>query len=132
MEYPAWISEVTETADPVTRTYKGTVIMERPDGVNILPGMTAKITATIPTDPDANPDAYHIPAQAVTSDEDGNACVWVVSPEDMTVQRRTVTQGTIVGENIEIFSDELSEGELVVTSGISNLKPGKKVRKFEL
>jgi RND family efflux transporter MFP subunit len=129
--FEAEIMEMSMTADPLTRTYKGTVSMMRPEDLNVLPGMTATVTATVPGAGSNNPDAFHVPAQAIISDEQGNAVVWVVSPEDMTVRQQIVTQGTIVGDMMEIFSAELSDGDLVVTSGVSQLEPGKKVRKFE-
>ena len=129
--FPANITEVSMTADPVTRTYKGTVVMKNPDDMNILPGMTAKVTVSVPSDFRSGPDAFHVPAQAVVADESAEAYVWVVSDADMTVQQQSVKTGTILGDHIEIFSSELKEGVQVVTSGVSQLKPGQKVRKFE-
>lgn len=129
--FPARIIEVSMTADPLTRTYRGTVAMERPEDLNVLPGMTATVTATVPENATTRPDAFHVPAQAIISDDEGNGIIWVVSPEDMTVRQQIITKGTIVGDSMEIFSPELSEGDLVVTSGVSQLAPGQKVRKFE-
>jgi RND family efflux transporter MFP subunit len=129
--FDAQITEISMTADPLTRTYKGTVSMKRPDDLNILPGMTATVTATLPRSSTGSADVFHIPAEAVFSDDQGNAAVWVVSPDDMSVRQQVVTKGTIVGDNMEVFSDELSDGDLVVVSGISQLAPGQKVRQFE-
>ena len=128
--FPAAITEISLTADPVTRTYKGTLVMESPTDLNILPGMTATVTASLPKGPTPTAGAFNIPTMAVGSTEQGEPFIWIVSPSDMTVRRQTVKTGKLVGDNMEIFSSELSDGDLVVTSGISQLKVGQQVRKF--
>jgi RND family efflux transporter MFP subunit len=130
-EFEASIKEISTTADPLTRTYKGTVSMDRPESLNVLPGMTATVTASLPENGEADPNAFHVPVHAVSADAEGNPFVWVVAPETMTVSRKVVRQGTIVGDSIEIFSDDLSTGDWVVTSGVSQLTPDQKVVKFE-
>lgn len=128
--FPARMTEVSMTADPVTRTYKGTVIMDRPEDLNILPGMTAKVTASMPSRHTASAGSFSVPLQAVGATEEGKSFVWRVAPGDMAVSRVTVDTGAIVGENIEIASEGLSEGDRIVTSGVSQLVAGQKVREF--
>lgn len=128
--FPARITEVTMTADPTTRTYKGTVVMDRPQDLNILPGMTAKVTITIPPERQIAEGAFTVPLQAVGSTEEGKPFVWLVQPGDMRVSRVEVKTGAIVGANVEISAEALSAGDRIVTSGVSRLEPGKQVREF--
>ena len=45
--FPARVKEFTTAADPVTRTFRITLWFEKPDGLRILPGMTAKVILTL-------------------------------------------------------------------------------------
>jgi RND family efflux transporter MFP subunit len=127
--FPAWIKEFSTTADPVTRTFKATFAFAPPDDVTVRPGMTAKV-AGIASDSRAPAGAVSIPARAVLTDETGEAFVWVVDPETMTVKRTPVVAGGLTGEDIAIQSG-LAGGEQIATSGVHQLRDGMQVRRFE-
>jgi RND family efflux transporter MFP subunit len=130
--FPARITEMSSLPDPATRTYEGTLVFDRPSDVNVLPGMTAKLVLTL--NDELNPpkqEAYTLPSTAVVADEQGVSFVWIVDTTSMTVQRHPVETGSLVGAEIEVISADLSEGDLIVVSGVHKLRAGDLVRKFE-
>ena len=127
--FPARIKEFSTTADPVSRTFKATFAFARPGDVTVRPGMTAKITLAL-SGALAPTGSVSIPARAVLTDETGEAFVWVVDPETMTVKRTPVVTGGLSGENIGIQSG-LAGGEQIATSGVHQLRDGMPVRRFE-
>ncbi|MBL4575086.1 MAG: efflux RND transporter periplasmic adaptor subunit [Opitutaceae bacterium] len=130
--FPARITEIASLADPATRTYEGTLVFDRPVDLNVLPGMTARLELTLAGDENsAKKETYKLPSSAVISDEQGVPFVWVVDTRSMTVWRQSVKTGNLVGSEIEVISTELSEGDLVVVSGVHQLRAGDQVRKFE-
>lgn len=126
--FPARIKEFSTTADPVTRTFKATFAFDRPDDVTVRPGMTAKVTLT-PSEASAVVGEISIPARAVRTDETGEAFVWVVDPESMTVKRTPVVLGGLSGEDVGIRSG-LEGGEQIAVSGVQQLRDGMQVRRF--
>ncbi len=46
LQFPVHIKEIAQRADPVTQTFRVRVAMKVPDGVTLLPGMTATVTLT--------------------------------------------------------------------------------------
>ena len=126
--FPAILKEVAKVADPVTRTFEAKVTMERPEDVNLLPGMTATVHVVIKSEHDrVTVDATMLPATAVVSDEAGLARVWVVDPESMTVSGRPVTVADMAGSEIRVLTG-LRPGDRVAISGVSNLREGMQVR----
>ena len=124
-EFPARVSEIATMADPITRTFQIRLVFEPPDDVSILPGMTARVIA--------NPieeDVVRLPSHAALSDDSGAAQVWVVDPTSMTVSRRAVQLGELTGSDVQIL-DGLARGDLVAVSGVSHLRDGMQVRRYE-
>ena len=56
--------------------------------------------------------------------------VWVVDPESGAVESRPVTVGQMAGDQI-LVTEGLRDGDTVVISGMSQLRPGMKVRPWE-
>lgn len=127
--FPARIKELSTTADPVTRTFEATFAFENPADVNILPGMTAKVSLTLPARA-GQAKGYAIPASAVLADESGAAFVWVVDPSSMRVRRAPVVVGELSGAKVEVRSG-LSSGDWIAVSGVHSLREGIEVRRFE-
>ncbi len=124
--YPARVSEVATTADPVTRTFQIRLVFEPPeDDTAILPGMTARVLANPLTE-----DVMRLPSHAAFADESGAAQVWLVDPSTMTVARRPVQLGELTGGDVEIL-EGLAEGDQVAISGVSQLRDGMQVRRYE-
>jgi len=124
--FPATITEFATSADPVTRTYTATFTFDKPDGVNILPGMTARIAFDVSK---VSGELVAVPVQAVTSDPAGQSFVWVVD-DQMLAHRVDVTLGTVADDYV-IVLDGLEGSEVLATSGVQVLREGQAVRKFE-
>ncbi len=127
--FPAAAKEIATTADPVTRTFQATFAFANPADVNILPGMTAKVTINRPGAREPS-RGFSIPARATLSDESGGATVWVVDPDAMTVRRTEVELGEMSGDEVEVRSG-LSGGDLIAVSGVHQLRENMPVRRLE-
>jgi RND family efflux transporter MFP subunit len=131
--FPARLKSFTATADPVTRTYTATFQFERPDDVNILPGMTARVILSPSAEtiekytPAGN---VMVPVVAVASDETGNPYVWRVDPDSMKVSRVPVTLGEISNSDITV-TDGLDTGDRIAVTGVARLFDGAQVRPLE-
>lgn len=125
--FPARLHELSLTADPVTRTFDATLLMERPNDVVVLPGMTAKAVIYVEAD---RGSGLSIPANAVWADDDGNTHVWKIDPATMTVSRSPVTVGRLSGDRISILSG-VGGGDQIAVSGIQNLADGRKVHPLD-
>jgi len=119
----AWVKELRNTADPVTRTYEVTLGFEAPAGVSITSGMTAKVIITL----QGASGSTLVPVAAVVAGEGGVSTVWVYDEASGTVSSRVVTVGQMTGDEIEIL-DGLADGEQITVMGSSNLSEGMKVR----
>ncbi len=124
-QFPARLKELATTADPVTRTYRITLAFDPPDDIVILPGMTARITATVVGV--AETAAYTIPASAVLGSDDGEPYVWKVETDSDSVTRTDVEIGQMHGSDIEIIAG-LEAGDRVAVTGVQNLREGMQVR----
>jgi len=125
-EFPLTLKEYATRADPKTQTYRIVLTMPAPEGIRILPGMTANVHGSEPTGGEV--EQFVIPAIAVFGDEVGKSHVWVVDPQTDTVHRKAVTTGDLTGtESIQI-DDGLESGEVIVVSGVSRLREGMKIR----
>jgi len=126
--FPAYVKELSNSADPVTRTYEVTFGFESPTDVNVSPGMTGKVIVDLYTENRAEGDAtVLVPSNAVVADEEGNPYVWVVDPSTMRVAKRAVEPGELSGAAVPILSG-LSGGDMVVVSGVNSLADGMLVR----
>lgn len=123
-EFPVTIKEVSQSADPVTQTFRVRVTMPAPEGVNILPGMTAIVRGSHPDS--AGKDRLLVPVTAVYKDDSGEQVVWIVGP-NQTISRRPVKLGSATGDSIEII-DGLRPGDRVAVAGVTVLRDGEKVR----
>jgi len=123
--FPAEVSEFAMRADPATRTFQVRLVFAPPEDVVILPGMTARVTVTM-----SDLEATRLPSHAVVADESGASQVWLLDPGAMTVQTAPVQVGPLVGGEI-VIAGGLSKGDQVVVSGVSQLREGIKVRRYE-
>jgi RND family efflux transporter MFP subunit len=128
--FPAWITEVAASADPVTRTFAARGRFDPPDDIVILPGMSATVTVNISTEDVAGLEsAVQIPANAIVGGNDGGSHVWMVDRDTMTVRLAPVTPGQMSGSMITIL-DGLSAGDRIAVSGVQHLAEGMKVREL--
>jgi len=112
------ISEIAPMADSVTRTYKVKVTLDNMPGKAKL-GMTAKVSLKT-----GSGSSVLLPSTAVyqTGDQPG---VWVI--RDKKAVLVPVKTEAYEGNRVRI-TEGLSEGDLVVTGGITKLAEGQEVR----
>jgi len=127
-EFPARLTELAEVADPTTRTFEATFAFERPEGTNVLGGMTAKVVLDVPAREGAAGVA--LPSSSVVSDSEEEPFVWVVDPATMQVTRRVVELGPLSGSDVRVQAG-LDAGEWVVVSGVHQLREGTTVRRLD-
>lgn len=128
--FPARLTELATSADPTTRTYQATLTFEPPEDVNVLPGMTARVSLDTSRSPQrSEASTLRVPSQAVVGGPDG-AFVWRVDEQGMTVHKAPVEVGSLLGDEIEIRSG-LKTGETIATSGVHQLREGSPVRAYE-
>jgi RND family efflux transporter MFP subunit len=124
-EFSAVLKEYAMTADPVTRTFPVKLNFDNPADVNILPGMTARVRIVI--DPQS---AWSVPATAAQADENEQSYVWKVDPEKMTVSKAPVEIEDLTGDRVRLTSG-VEKGDMVAISGVTSLREGMQVRKYE-
>jgi len=125
-QYPLKIKECASRADPKTQTYQVVFRMPQPDDLNVLPGMTATVTASTRMQQEAK-EEFIVPAIAVVADAAGTPNVWVVDRKTMKVQRRSVKTGELSGSDSIKIVDGLKSVETIAISGVSRLREGMQV-----
>lgn len=123
--FPLHFVEATTKADPTTRTFKVTLRMDAPKEYNILPGMTATVSAELFQQEAAITGSVALPVSAVVADNKKHATVWVVDETTMTVHPEPVDAGLLTGDSILV--DGLTNGERIVIAGAAFLRDGMKV-----
>jgi RND family efflux transporter MFP subunit len=127
--FPGRIKEVATVADPITRTFDVTGEFDPPDGLKVLPGMTARISVTVPAEmSDWVPDIV-LPTVAVLADDEGDSTVWKVDPDTMQVSRIPVELGEVTGADVEIVSG-VGPGDRIAISGVHALREGMTIREL--
>jgi RND family efflux transporter MFP subunit len=124
-EFDLSVLEVAAQADPRTQTYLVTLIMPQPQGVIVLPGMTASVA--LETD-ESDHAAVVVPAVAVFSGPGGDPNVWVVDPADSTVHRRAIDIGDLTGDSEIRVVSGLEPGESIAVTAVTQLQEGMEVR----
>jgi multidrug efflux pump subunit AcrA (membrane-fusion protein) len=104
--------------------------MDQPQEANILPGMTAKVTAS-GGDGNTMGSTIYIPAIAVLNDADGQNYVWLFERESKTVKKIPVSLGTLEGTKNVTITEGLQGGEEIVVAGVNMLQDGMTVRPWE-
>lgn len=123
-EFTARLEEWSSEASELTRTYTVTFVLDAPEDVRILPGMTADVhlSAGGETDP------LTIPASAVVANGQGSPVVWVYDQATGTATRRRVETGALAADSRVTVLDGLQEGELVVVAGMDFIEEGMLLR----
>jgi RND family efflux transporter MFP subunit len=124
LQFPVYITEVAQRADPTTQTFRVRAAMKAPPNVNLLPGMTATVTATYRRASILG-SRILVPISAVYKDATGAQVTWVIA--DGTVTRRPVKLGEATGGRIEVV-DGLQPGDRIAVAGVTFLRDGMKVR----
>jgi RND family efflux transporter MFP subunit len=127
-QIPAFIKEMSTTADPTTRTYAVTFGFENPSDLNISPGMTGKVI--VDRRKVAQSSAIYLPSHAVAADEQNNPFVWLIAGDPMKASRRAVSLGELSGDSVTVTGG-LAAGDRVAVSGVNSLTEGMLVREMD-
>lgn len=128
---PAEFLSLSTQANAATQTFPVRFKFTPPDAINILPGMTGSLHASLEIlDEQGGTSAQiKVPLGAVLYDGD-NTFVWVVDTETMTVSKREITLDQGVGDELVILSG-LNEGETIAGAGASYLFEGMQIRALQ-
>ena len=133
--FPVRVKDAARIADPVTQTYRATFSLDAPGDVEILPGMTCTVSASVP-DHDLREiagDRLAVPFSAVGAAADATPFVWRLDPNGdgtYTARRASVALGARAGESIFVESG-LAAGDRVAAAGVTVLTEGRVVRLLE-
>jgi RND family efflux transporter MFP subunit len=128
LEVPAEVKEIGTEASATTRTYPVTLIMEQPEGVTVLAGMTGEATCCeLMPDEGLMERPIEVPTEAVFSDEGGGSYVWVIDESTLTVEKREISLGRLTDFGVIVLSG-LETGEWIATAGVYYLNEGQEVR----
>jgi RND family efflux transporter MFP subunit len=134
--FEAFYKEHEPNADPATLTFRVTFSLPVPEGVNVLPGMSATVIADLSKMfSDVVGDQTLVPIEAVFSSEEEpleteHRQVWVVDPDTMRATRRDVQVGQLSGDRIAI-QQGLDEGEMIISAGVNGVQEGLWVRPMQ-
>ena len=129
-QFPAYLKELSNSADPVTRTYQVTFGFARTPDANVSPGMTGSVIVDRYRRNIAGTAGLAIPSDIVVADADGNPFVWVVDATTMRVSKRPVELGELSGGNANVLNG-LSSGDRVIASGVNSVPENMLVRDLE-
>ncbi|MEM7437474.1 MAG: efflux RND transporter periplasmic adaptor subunit [Myxococcota bacterium] len=127
-QFPVRLTELATAADPSTRTFRATFVMEKPSRSGVMAGMTAKLILTGRTN--TEPKDFVVPAKAVLSDTERQPFVWVVEGDPMTVSKKPVEVGKVTGDSL-VITGGLDGGEAIAMSGVNLLTEGLEVTEME-
>jgi len=127
-EFETRVSEVATQADPRTQSFRVTFALPQPEGVNVLPGMTANVMRYPPP---GEAVEIVVPAVAIFADEAGSPHTWVVDRTTGKIERRPVRTGDLAENDSIVVLEGLAPGEDVAVSGVSRLRDGMTVRSIE-
>jgi multidrug efflux system membrane fusion protein len=121
--FPLTIKEFATVSDPRTGAYEYVTVMKKPEGVNILPGMTATVVASRPDYRTGEGPRFVVPVQAVFAEIAATPNVWIVD-ETNHVHQRAVRVGELTGEDgIEVL-DGVAVGDVLAVSAAVRLREG--------
>lgn len=122
--YRGVVREVSQTADPVTRTYAARVTILDPDR-RVLLGMTANVK--FPGEQSAAPagEKLTVPLAAIFQ-QDGQPALWVVDAAQTITLRRVAVAS--YGDARAVLDGGLKAGERIVIAGVHKLSEGQKIK----
>ena len=126
--FPVEVREFNAETSRVGQTFRVTLGMAPPEGLNILPGSSVAILATL----HLARSRLVLPASAVAMGADGSTSVMVfrqVQDDEGVVAARRVKLAVGSGGEFRVI-EGLSIGEEIVTAGVHALKDGARVRRF--
>ncbi len=123
------VKEFSTEADEKTQTYKVTLVMPAPEDVNILPGMTAKVSIDYGTQTAEGAAGFKVPLAAVLNEIENKNFLWKVDPTSKEVSKIPVELGTMTDESV-VITNGIQSGDLIATAGVHHLREGMKVKRL--
>ncbi|MBY5920135.1 efflux RND transporter periplasmic adaptor subunit [Ferrimonas balearica] len=119
LQLPARYKESDAQPDRDTNSFRVILSVERPDNINLLPGMAAEVEASLPTD---DRPLWFLPSEAIVARDGQRVTVWQVDEDDRLVPLDLIlnSQGAVVSG--------ADAGTRLVAAGAQELKAGQKVR----
>jgi len=121
------IKEFSTEADDLTQTFEATLVMPAPEDVNILPGMTAKVSIDYGTRTVEGESGYKVPLAAILNESENQNFVWKVDPSSMKVSKTPVALGNLSGDSVMV-TEGVAGGDLIATAGVHFLREGMQVK----
>jgi RND family efflux transporter MFP subunit len=118
---PAWLRQLSDAADPQTRTYEARYV---PEGAGATAPLGATVTVELPSFESIK--ALQIPISSIFDRGKGSG-VWVFNEKSSTVSFRTV-KVLRLGEEDALVSNGVRSGERIVALGTHLLSDGQQVR----
>lgn len=125
LRFPVQIREVAQVADPTTQTFQVRAAMQVPEGIRVLPGMSATVAVTYRRASILG-EQILVPISAIFKDPAGESVAWIIR-DDQTVARRPVKLGSATGSQIKVL-EGLQPGDRIAIAGVTQLREGMKVR----
>lgn len=123
----ATVKEVGSEASSVTRTYPVTLIMDKPEGMDIRPGMAASVKVIGRLPESALEVGMSIPATALFNKGEEGTFVYVVDESSMTLKRKSI-EVSLLSDTGVLVQEGLEAGEWLVIAGVHSVSEGQKVR----
>ncbi|NRB41570.1 MAG: efflux RND transporter periplasmic adaptor subunit [Pseudomonadales bacterium] len=120
--YAMTFKEVSAQADEDTQTFEVRFMLEKPENLNVLPGMSANVTVRLPQ---VQSDGWLVPDSALLKDGD-SAQVWVFNAENHTATRVAVTVEPFDIGHSRIKSG-VKSGDQIIVAGVHALTDGMKL-----
>jgi len=114
--------------DPVSQTYQLTYAMDKPEGVDITPGVRA--TINISGDNSEAVVMMGVPVNGLVSNSDERLFVWLVG-EDNRLKKQEVTVGPMMHGWVAVLSG-LQPGQKIVAAGTLLMTEGLLVRPYKM
>lgn len=115
------VYKVYPTIEPTTRTFKTEIIIDNKDKI-IRPGMYSNIELEI-----GEAEAVVVPAVAVLKQEGTNKR-FIFLDKNGIAKQIEVKLGKRFDDKVELISDEIIEGDILIIEGQANLLDGSKIR----
>ena len=127
----AEVKEIGEEASTTTRTFPVTLIMNQPENINILAGMSGEARFIGELEPDSVYATVNIPTSAVLSEgKEGKSYVWVIDETTHLVSKRQVELGSLTSKGIQLIGG-VNPGEWIAIAGVHFLREGQAVEILE-
>ena len=123
--FPLTFKEFVLQADRSTNTFPVTAVMPKQENVALLPGMNATVEVELP-DTESGERVFTVPQTALVTS--GNE-TYVWRYENNAVKRVSVKQNSPHNNGfVDISSEQLRDGNIIVVAGAHLLHEGQKVR----